>query len=470
MKFLLDCTRPIYDSTGTLLGTEEDQFVYDNETSEVFNKAGKLTNIKPASFKKYSGSAKAVSIDTPLNKSGVIKTLKIQLGLSCNYSCEYCSQRFVPNIDHSNMKYMNLFLKNLDNWVLTPPEQIEFWGGEPFVYWKILKPLAEELRVKYPRTKFSVITNGSMLTDDIIDWLYDMGFYLAVSHDGPGQNVRGPDPFDDPAQRKTLFKLFNRFLPENRISINSMIHRENMDREKIQKFFEELFNLDSQQPFGIGEGGFIDVYDEGGRKNVPQTVAEHIAHRKTTISAIRSGSINRFGIVWHRVNEWLDSWGNYRPSEVLGQKCGMDKEDAIAVDLQGNVLTCQNVTAVSKAPNGKSHKIGHVNMFDKIKLNTATHWKFRDECSKCPVLQVCKGSCMFLQDEYFKLSCDAAYSDHIAFFAAAFEVATGAMPYKITAISDEYKLPEDREDIWGVVNNIEPKYIDVREIATGKNF
>ena len=25
-----------------------------------------------------------------------LKTIKIQLGLKCNYSCEYCSQRFVP--------------------------------------------------------------------------------------------------------------------------------------------------------------------------------------------------------------------------------------------------------------------------------------------------------------------------------------------------------------------------------------
>jgi uncharacterized protein len=132
----------------------------------------------------------------------------------------------------------------------------------------------------------------------------------------------------------------------------------------------------------------------------------------------------------------------------------MDREDTIAVDLQGNVLTCQNVTSVTKAPNGKSHKIGHVNQFDNIKLNTSTHWKFREECSKCPVLQVCKGSCMFLEGEYFKLSCDAAYSDHIPFFAVAFEAVTGSIPYKITAVDDDYKLLEDREDLWGEVGSI----------------
>ena len=92
---------------------------------------------------------------------------------------------------------------------------------------------------------------------------------------------------------------------------------------------------------------------------------------------------------------------------------------------------------------------GDVTKFDEIELNTATHWKFRDECSKCPVLQMCKGSCMFLEDEYFKISCDSAYSDHIPFFAAAFEEATGDLPYAIRALDDNYQLPAEREDLWG---------------------
>ena len=464
MKFLLDCTK-LVESSDSNMNLEHVQYYYDNLTSEVFDANGKLVNMKPISSdsKPSSKEINRVSIDTPLGKSREINVLKIQMGLSCNFSCEYCSQRFVPNIDYANSKYLEIFIKNLDNWVKAPPKKIEFWGGEPFVYWKTMKPLAEKLREKYPTTRFSVITNGSLITEDIIDWLYNMGFALAMSHDGPGQNVRGPDPFEDPKQRKILFKLFNKFLPENRISINAMIHRENMDREKIQKFFEDLFNVNKQdQSFRIGEGGFIDVYDEGGRKNVPQNEAEHVAHRRKTLQLTREGKINRFQVVNDRIMEWLNSWGNYREASSLGQKCGMDREDNVAVDLQGNVLTCQNVTAVSKAPNLKPHKIGHVNEFDKIKLNTATHWAFREECSKCPVLQVCKGSCMFLQGEYFKLSCDAAYSDHIPFFAVAFEAATGAMPFKITAVDESYVMSDDRSDLWGELRKINFALPEVR--------
>lgn len=475
MKFKIFCTKPEYNDSGEYLGVKEAHYFYDNMTSEVYNEKGKLVNIAPINPSKNASFTNVydtgVSIDTPKGKSNKINTLKIQMGLSCNYSCEYCSQRFVPNIDYANSKYVNKFIAGLDDWVHEPPNKIEFWGGEPFVYWKTMKPLAERLREKYPTTRFSTITNGSLITEEIIEWLYNMGFALAVSHDGPGQNVRGPDPFEDPAQRKILFKLFNKFLPEGRISINSMIHRENMDREKIQQFFEELFNLPPDSRFGIGEGGFIDVYDEGGRKNVPQNLEEHIAHRRTTLKVLRDGTIHRFSVVRDRLQAWVDSWGNYRPATSVGQKCGMDSEGNVAVDLQGNVVTCQNVTATSKAPNGESHKIGHVTRFNDIKLNTATHWKFREECSKCPVLQVCQGSCMFLQGEYFKLSCDAAYSDHIPFFATAFEhVTNGYLPYKIEAVDEGYILPPDREDIWGAINNVSPNYVETRENVQELNF
>jgi uncharacterized protein len=452
MKFAIACTSPSYDEDDKFINAEKTFFVYDNQTSEIFSEDGKLVAVRALfeeNFKEVK-PPKAVSPQTPLGKTR-IKTLKIQLGLSCNYSCEYCSQRFVPNIDHSNNKLLTEFLDNIDNWITHPPENIEFWGGEPFVYWKILKPLAEALREKYIFTNFLVITNGSLLNEEIIDWLDELDFSVGLSHDGPGQNVRGPDPLLDPEKVDNIKKLIGKLLPKGKISFNSMIHRENMDRSKIQKWFEDF--LGEEVEFSIGEGGFIDVYDEGGKANTLQTIDEHYAFRRVTMDSIRDQNITKFLVYRHRIGEWLDSFGNHRPANILGQKCGMDREDTISVDLRGNVLTCQNVTAISKAPNGNSHKIGHVKQFDKIQLNTSKHWSFREECSKCPVLQMCKGSCMFLEGEYFKISCDSAYSDHIPFFAAAFEEATGCLPFAIKALDENYRLPKEREDLWGSKNS-----------------
>ena len=84
---------------------------------------------------------------------------------------------------------------------------------------------------------------------------------------------------------------------------------------------------------------------------------------------------------------------------MLGQKCRMDNPDAIAMDLRGNVMTCQNTGAKEE------YKIGHVTDFDDIALDTATHFAFRTECMACPVVQLCKSSCMFLDGDFFARSC-----------------------------------------------------------------
>jgi uncharacterized protein len=253
--------------------------------------------------------------------------------------------------------------------------------------------------------------------------------------------VRGPDPLDDPEQRKHIMELFSRRLPLGKISFNAMLNRNNIDRAKIQKFFRELLGTTY---FVIGEGGFIDPYDEGGEANSLQDHTEALTYRNLTLRQIRSGRIDNFLVVRNRMKDWICSLTSNRPSEAVGQKCGMDRPDTIAVDLKGNVLTCQNVSNVSKAPNGESHHIGHVSRLDQVKLKTATHWSHRPMCAECPLVQVCKGSCMFLEGKLWDKACNNAYNDHLPFFAAAIERLTGYLPYKIESAT----LPPERSQLW----------------------
>ena len=124
----------------------------------------------------------------------------------------------------------------------------------------------------------------------------------------------------------------------------------------------------------------------------------------------------------------------------------MDRPDRIAVDLQGNVVTCQNVLAASMAPNGNSHRIGHVSELDKVKLNTGTHWSKRPECKNCPVLQMCQGACMMLEGEFWDHTCNAAYADNLPFFVMAIKFLTGCIPIYI-----EGPQRDDRHEIFGSI-------------------
>lgn len=391
------------------------------------------------------GTAVAVSESNPGKKSDVT-TLKISLGLSCNYACSYCSQRFVPHETNSGLHDVAPFLDTLGNWFDTNGSdgygsglRIEFWGGEPLVYWKTLQPLASGLRRHMPRAKFSIITNGSLLTPEINRWLDVMGFDVGVSHDGPGQSQRGPDPLDNPVMRDNIMDLYGRLHPQGRISINTMITRANKSRADIQKFFVDVFG----DTVSIGEGSFVDPYDAGGMASMLRP-SEHFAYRRQAFNELRAGIASNFGISSQKVINFIDSLRYRKPASTVTQKCGMDRPDNMAVTLKGDVVTCQNVSPVSAAPNGQSHKLGNVAELAKVELKTSTHWSHRKDCPDCPVLHLCRGACMFLDGEKFSAACDTSYSDNIPFFAAAIEFLTGCVPVHISG-----PHRHERHDLWG---------------------
>jgi len=436
-------------------------FYYDNEKNILKDETGFVfVNNELKEKNKFGKESVPFSKDSPIKKSRKVRIIKIQMGLSCNYSCDYCSQKFVERAPETSKKDIDNFMLMLDELEFSEKTglKVEFWGGEPFVYWKTMKPLSEAIKDKFSNWKkppqLSVITNGSLLTEDICAWLYSMGFYVAVSHDGPGQFVRGPDPFEEEDKKNIVLDLYNALRPKNRISFNSMLNSKNTSRKAI---FDWFVDFTGDPKVVLGEGGFVDAYDEDGVENSLNTKAERFEFRKNSFNDIYSNNGNiGFGGVLQKIDNFMKDVTTNKESKYLGQKCGMDQEDVISFDLRGNVITCQNVSAAEISNNGEPHLGGNLSDFDNIEIKSVTHWANRKECSGCPVLHICQGSCMFLDGKYWKASCNNAFSDAIPLFALGFERMTGG--YIPTLINNK-ELPLDRQDIWGTIYKHEEEQI-----------
>jgi uncharacterized protein len=62
-----------------------------------------------------------------------------------------------------------------------PNTDIMLWGGEPLLVWDMIKRLLEF----YPNQRFGMSTNGTLVTQEIVDYLKDRGnFVVVVSIDG----------------------------------------------------------------------------------------------------------------------------------------------------------------------------------------------------------------------------------------------------------------------------------------------
>jgi uncharacterized protein len=364
-----------------------------------------------------------VSPETPLGKSHAIRTLKIQMGLTCDAMRSSCNQtpRLFETADQVRGIYE--FAEKLPSWLVPPDKdgnglRIELWGGEPFLHWQTMRYLTEFLHARYPKAVFSVVTNGTLLDDEKIDWLDKHGFSVAVSHDGPGHKAnRGMDPFDDRQMAANLQKLHARLQPKKLISFKCLLAQGNISLTAIHAYIAGKLGCAPEELLLSTEETAIP-YEKIGQSLFPHSQEEHTLLLHTLYKDMTTGGAIKIGNFRHKLEDFFRSIAMGRPATSLGLRCGLDREDTIAVDLSGNVLTCQNGDATC------GHKIGSVYDFDSIRLNTAWHWSKREECPNCPVVQICKGGCMRLKGDLWRQACDTSFTYNLAVLATAVRLLT----------------------------------------------
>lgn len=367
----------------------------------------------------------------PGKKVNTPMRLKIQLGLKCNYKCEYCSQStFVPAASITNDDDVDEFLQKLDERLdLSDCQIIELWGGEPLLYWKKIKKLVPALKQRCSDdVEFNTVTNGSLLTQEKVDFFIEHKFSVVMSHDGPGYHLRGPDPLDNP-RKLALVKQLIEANKNNEMgfALSMVITKENNNFEETVKWFQDKLE-DPYVP--ITAEGVVEAYDLKTAENdrTGKFTEEYAKEFEEKVyKGITTGTqplLKVFSVV-DKINEFFGSLLYKKDGDMVGQKCGMDRDDDIAVDLKGNVMTCQNVGLE------KNHHAGHLDNIDDVRVLSSQHWSWRNECTHCPVVQLCQGSCMFLTGKEFAQTCWNEYAFNMGIMRGAFTLLTGQNIVKI---------------------------------------
>ena len=378
-----------------------------------------------------------VSPNAPGGKSRRVATLKIQLGLRCNYGCSYCNQASaVADASVTRTADVDAFLERLPMWLQGAPQRIEFWGGEPLLYFAKLRRLVPALRSRYPAATFTLVTNGSLLDAEILAFFDTWDLHVAVSHDGPGQHLRGPDPFEHPRTAHWLRTLWHRRGRTGHARFNVVLTPANADIAATRAWFVQRLQDEDVE---VDVEGVVSVYDER-TLHGPGAWTEEDYHRlhDSIATGFESGVALRYASVREKARDFVRSLQHQRPGSALGQKCGMDQPDQLAVDLQGQVMTCQNTGARGR------HHLGQVEAMESVRLATATHWSHRECCSHCPVVQLCRGGCMFLQGAHFAQSCLNEYRFNLAILDGVLRSVTGL---RLQRVEGDIRRPGQRRTI-----------------------
>lgn len=121
-----------------------------------------------------------------------LSQLILQVTQQCNLRCSYCIYGgMYENRSHSNETMtLDLAQKSIDFFLKHSYETdhlvISFYGGEPLLNIELIKQCVEYAvkNIDGKKVLFTITTNGTLLTEEIMDFLAKNSFYTLVSLDG----------------------------------------------------------------------------------------------------------------------------------------------------------------------------------------------------------------------------------------------------------------------------------------------
>ena len=424
MKFKITSKK----SDGTLL-----VHTYDNLTQDI------LTEEDIPVFLDQDPRLKNFIENKSKNKDSLYKStdninLRITLGFNCNFNCKYCLENYTAKsivkpifiVKESSLKEKvdNLINKLKNN--LTKVNSITFWGGEPLVYLKTIKLLVPKLKELYPDVKLGTISNGSLITKEVSQYLLDNEIGLTVSHDGPTfSNYRDDlNPLEDPKVLEGL-KYYKEQAKEKGLffGFNIVVTPDNSDLSKLHSYFAQYFGDDVD----INFEGIVKLSDFS--KDV---VKKFDSNTKKILlnNLIAFGSTVDGNHPYHSIRDYVSKLiSRLVNKQLYKNSCFINNKNFVAVDMQGNLLICH----------GSDQSYGTLDTIKTSKFpNEHLHfWKDRKKCKECPMLVSCLGDCIIASEEDNELSCENHLIWHSGLFLAAWKLLFDSIITRIEPIKEE---------------------------------
>ncbi len=123
-----------------------------------------------------------------------LSSLVFQVSNKCNMHCSYCYEpeeaKYGPLAQHMDWetakRSVDFLLERSQG---SPEVHLVFFGGEPLLNFKLMKQVVayaqKRAAQEAKKVDFSLTTNGTLLTDEVIDFLGQYRFGITVSMDGP---------------------------------------------------------------------------------------------------------------------------------------------------------------------------------------------------------------------------------------------------------------------------------------------
>jgi len=334
----------------------------------------------------------------------------LTLTTACNCACRYCFQadRKVRKNEYlsekASLKIRNFITNNIKKYG-SKSLQVDFFGGEPFLYFKMLKNEIEFYNkwamLNNIKVSFRIYTNGTILNQEMADFLSEQPISdLQITLDGPKRIHDANRPL---LNGKSSFELILRNLLSLKKRLVPFILRINFDKNSVN-YYEELLN-------NLCECGLegISVYPYPVQAMTPScgTYGEAITDKdiiKLLPNLLEAALKKGFEVPLKPNSGYI--------------YCGSSKFTSFVIDLNAQPFKCALLQEKD------ANKIGSINKDGElVDINSEYYkWFSRDpteiaSCRKCKMLPLCNGGCagsaVHKYGTYFINNC---YENNISIF------------------------------------------------------
>ena len=322
-------------------------------------------------------------MNTDLLLARKVNKVFIMLGSACNLKCSYCVQGMGCSVLPTSpqpclFNFLEKAAENIAPQLLT----IVFFGGEPLIYLKQIKEIIS--KTKHLNVSYSIITNGKLLDDEMVDYLNVNEVTVAVSWDGNKSIVtRGYDVVED--KKEVLLKV-------NDLGFSGVLSGETMVSTLLDDFqtFDDLYfakngkhikvNIDELIVNGCMPDNLTDIDCLAVANDVAGMIDEVMSKKEKPY--VKEEYLNRTFETLLYKKPFCGGIGKCRNGTFT-----------LNIDLDGNLYACHNV----------HEPIGHVDgdyaEYYKKLVQGSESLKYADVCMDCYVKDLCRGGCKLVPKE-----------------------------------------------------------------------
>ena len=319
-----------------------------------------------------------------IRRHAYFRCLELSVSETCNYQCRYCifwrnnsrsalmPQELALNVAGKYLDYLERHKQDIRH------PLIYFGTGEPLLAWPVIEAVSRYVRSRTPLVRLSLISNGSLVTPEILRTAMELQIDVSLSIDGarrtqnenrPMRQSGGFDTYEAviralQAGKQTGFRFF---------SLSATFNRPGFTHDALHV-------LSLCEAYGIPE--FDLDYDIA---SLSPDHYQQVAQELISLYEIaQKKHIDVFGY-------WLIPFLNAREDGSFHCYCANAAAQSVCITPDCAVKVCGY----------DPHAFGPLTDFESIPQNPA-YWDYlrryndgSDDCEGCELLAVCCGQCIF---------------------------------------------------------------------------